>query len=99
MTATKVYADVEPANDGTIPLDFSTADAFLNAVEILPSIAHRALPIRIVGGYSAYRDSHGSVGCQIATSSAAVLADSLAISRKSLMVHFMNGTDLDLSTM
>jgi hypothetical protein len=30
---------VEPANDGTVYLDFSTADAFLNAVEILPSMA------------------------------------------------------------
>jgi hypothetical protein len=40
---------VEPAaNDGTISPDLSTADAFLNAVEILPSIAHRALPIRLV---------------------------------------------------
>jgi len=36
-----VYADVEPEIDGTIDLDFSTADVFLNAVGILPSIAHR----------------------------------------------------------
>ena len=61
ISTTKVVTDVEPENDGTIHLDFSTPDAFVNAVEILPGIAHRALPIRIVVGYSSYHDSHGNV--------------------------------------
>lgn len=61
ISTTKVYLDVEPENDGMIHVDFSTPDAFLNAIEILPGIAHRALPIRIVVGHSPYRDSHGNV--------------------------------------
>jgi hypothetical protein len=61
ISTTKVYPDVEPENDGRIHLDFSTPDAFLNAVEILPGIAHRALPIRIVVGHSPYHDSQGNV--------------------------------------
>ncbi len=42
---------VEPVNDGTILLDFSNADTFLNAVEIFLNIVHRGLPITIVVGY------------------------------------------------
>ena len=61
ISTTKVYPDVEPEKDGTIHLDFSTPDAFLNAIEILPGIAHRPLPVRIVVGYSPYRDSRGNV--------------------------------------
>ena len=61
ISTTKVYSDVEPENDGAIHLDFSTPDAFLNAIEIMPGLAHRALPVRIAVGYSAYRDSHGNV--------------------------------------
>ena len=61
ISTTKVYPDVEPENDGTIHLDFSTPDAFLNAIEILPGVAHRALPVRIIVGYSLYHDSQGNV--------------------------------------
>lgn len=61
IATTKVYPDVVPESDGTIHLDFNTPEAFLNAVEILPGIAHSALPIRIIVGYSAYHDSHGNV--------------------------------------
>jgi hypothetical protein len=61
ISTTKVYLDVQPENDGIIHVDFSTPDAFLNAIEILPGIVHRALPIRIVVGHSPYRDSHGNV--------------------------------------
>jgi hypothetical protein len=60
ISTTKVYADIEPGSDGMIRLDFSNPDAFLNAVEILPSVAHRALPVRIVVGHSPYRDSQGN---------------------------------------
>jgi len=61
ISTTKIVTDVEPENDGTIHLDFSTPDAFVNAVEILPGVAHHALPIRIVVGYSSFHDSHGNV--------------------------------------
>jgi hypothetical protein len=61
ISTTKVYPDVEPQSDGTIRLDFSNPDAFLNAIEILPGIAHRALPVRIVVGHSPYHDSQGNI--------------------------------------
>jgi hypothetical protein len=61
ISTTKVFLDVEPENDGMIHVDFSTPEAFLNAIEILPGIARRGLPIRIVAGRSLYRDSHGNV--------------------------------------
>jgi hypothetical protein len=61
IATTKVLTDVAPASDGTIHLDFTTAEAFLNAVEILPSAPHRMLPVRIVVGHTPYRDSTGNV--------------------------------------
>jgi len=61
ISTTKVYGDIEPESDGTIHLDFSNPDAFLNAIEILPGIAHRALPVRIVVGHSPYHDSQGNI--------------------------------------
>jgi hypothetical protein len=61
IATTKVVTDVAPASDGTIRLDFSTPESFVNAVEILPSAPHQLLPIRIVVGHSPYRDSNGNV--------------------------------------
>ncbi len=61
ISTTKVYPDVEPESDGTIRLDFSNPDAFLNAIEIRPSTAHRVLPVRIVVGHSPYHDSQGNI--------------------------------------
>jgi hypothetical protein len=61
IATTKVFTDVAPESDGTIHLDFSGAEAFLNAVEILPSTPHRMLPVRIVVGHSPYHDSNGNV--------------------------------------
>jgi hypothetical protein len=59
-TATiKVFTDVKPENDGAIHLDLSSPDSFLNAIEILPGIPHRMLPVRIMAGPSLYRDSNG----------------------------------------
>jgi hypothetical protein len=57
IATTKVIIDVAPASDGTIHLDFATSEAFLNAIEILPGIAHRMLPVRIIVGHAAFRDS------------------------------------------
>lgn len=61
ISTTKVYSDVEPENDGEIHVDFSSPDAVLNAIEILPAAAHKPLPIRIIVGHSAYHDTHGNV--------------------------------------
>jgi hypothetical protein len=61
IATTKVFTDVAPTSDGTIRLDFTTPDAFVNAVEILPGAPHRMLPVRIVVGYSGYRDSNANV--------------------------------------
>ena len=61
IATTKVLTDVAPTSDGTIHLDFTTPDAFVNAIEILPAVPHRMLPVRIVVGHSTYRDSNGNV--------------------------------------
>jgi len=61
-TATaKVFTDVQPGPDGMIHVDFITAESFVNAIEILPSAPHRMLPVRIIAGHSAYRDTSGNV--------------------------------------
>jgi hypothetical protein len=61
IATTKVVTDVVPATDGTIHLDFTTAEAFSNAIEILPGTPHRMLPVRIIVGHSSYHDSQGNV--------------------------------------
>jgi hypothetical protein len=61
MATTKVVTDVAPASDGTIHLDFSTPESFVNAIEILPSAPNRVLPVRIVVGHSPYLDSNHNV--------------------------------------
>jgi Malectin domain len=61
IATTKVFTDVAPASDGTIHVDFTTPEAFLNAIEILPSAPHRPLPVRIVVGHFPFTDSSGNV--------------------------------------
>jgi hypothetical protein len=61
IATTKIFTDVTPANDGTIRLDFTTPEAFVNAIEILQGVPHHMLPVRIVVGHSPYRDSNGNV--------------------------------------
>jgi len=60
IATTKVVTDVKPGPDGAIHLDFNTPDSFLNAIEILPGVPRRILPVRIVAGPSIYRDSQGN---------------------------------------
>jgi hypothetical protein len=60
IATTKVFTDISPAADGTIHIDFTTPESFLNAVEILPSAVHHMLPVRIVVGHSSYHDSKGN---------------------------------------
>jgi Malectin domain len=61
IATTRVFTDVAPAGDGTIHLDFTTSEAFVNAVEIVPGTPHRMLPVRIVVGHSPFLDSRGNV--------------------------------------
>ena len=61
IAITKVVTDVAPASDGTIRLDFSTLESFVNAIEILPGTLHQILPVRIVAGHSPYSDSNNNV--------------------------------------
>jgi len=61
IATTKIFTDVAPMSDGTIRLDFTTPEAFVNAIEILPGTPHHMLPVRIVAGHSPYRDSNGNV--------------------------------------
>jgi Malectin domain len=61
IATTKVFTDVTPADDGTIHLDSTTPEAFVNAIEILQGVPRRMLPVRIVAGHSPYRDSDGNV--------------------------------------
>ncbi|MGC1187460.1 MAG: malectin domain-containing carbohydrate-binding protein [Candidatus Acidiferrales bacterium] len=61
-TATeKVFTNVRPEQDGKIHLDFTSNQSYLNAVEILPGIPNRMLPVRIYAGETPYRDSTGNV--------------------------------------
>lgn len=60
VATTKVFTDVSPAADGMIHVNFTTPESFVNAVEILPGIPHRMLPVRIVVGNSSYHDSKGN---------------------------------------
>jgi malectin (di-glucose binding ER protein) len=61
IATTKIFADVAPASDGTIHLDFNNSEAFVNAVEILQGTPHQMLPVRIVVGHSSYRDAKGNI--------------------------------------
>lgn len=61
IATTKVFTDVAPTSDGTIHLDSTTPEAFINAIEILQGTPHRMLPVRIVVGHSPYRDSNGDL--------------------------------------
>lgn len=51
-----VLANVRPQNDGAIHLDFTSAISLLNAIEILPTGADGALPVRITASPSGIKD-------------------------------------------
>jgi len=59
----RVFRDVTPAADGSLHLLFSQAGqyAFVNAIEILPSVRGRMLPIRITASSYFHTDIHGNV--------------------------------------
>ncbi|MGH9641140.1 MAG: malectin domain-containing carbohydrate-binding protein, partial [Terriglobales bacterium] len=58
---TKVFPGIQPADDGTIHLDFTSPQSFVNAIEIVPGVADSIQPVRIVAGHSLFRDSRGNV--------------------------------------
>jgi hypothetical protein len=61
IATTKVFTDVVPASDGNIHVEFSTPEAFVNAIEIRPGAPRRILPVRIFVGHVPYTDANGSV--------------------------------------
>jgi hypothetical protein len=60
IATAKVLTDISPGPDGTIRVNFTTPESFVNAVEILPGTPQRMLPVRIVVGNSSYHDSKGN---------------------------------------
>jgi len=59
----KVFKDIYPTKDGYLHLKFGTVRStpYVNAIEILPGISHRQLPIRLVMQASAITDHNGDV--------------------------------------
>lgn len=57
----RVFRDVSPRPDGFLGLDFSsgTATPALNAIEILPGVAHAQLPIRLIMQPTPFTDHQG----------------------------------------
>jgi hypothetical protein len=59
----KVLKDVSPGPDGRLHLSFRTKvlAAFVNAIEVLPGLPGRMLPVRITTRDSAYADEDGRI--------------------------------------
>jgi hypothetical protein len=57
----KVLLDVRPQQDGKIHLDFTSSESYLNAIEILPGLPNRMLPVRIYAGPTPYRGAEGNL--------------------------------------
>jgi hypothetical protein len=57
----KVFRDVSPAADGYLHLEFTPVrnGAMLNGIEVLPGLAGRMRPVRIVCAKRPYSDRHG----------------------------------------
>jgi hypothetical protein len=63
-TATvKIFKDISPAKDGFLRVTFQGVEpgSFLNAIEVLPGIPGKILPIRITAGDRVFRDHTGQV--------------------------------------
>lgn len=60
-TATmKILKDISPASDGMLHLAFQgTVPNYLNAIEILPGVRGKMLPVRITAADSAFHDHQG----------------------------------------
>jgi hypothetical protein len=59
----RVFKDISPAGDGKLHLRFThqVRDAFVNAIELVPGVAGRLLPIRIAMRSQAYTDRNGNL--------------------------------------
>lgn len=59
----RVFRDVSPAADGKLHIAFGDemGSPEINAIEVLPGITHRTLPIRLVTQPSSYTDRQGHV--------------------------------------
>jgi hypothetical protein len=57
----KAFYDIQPASDGYLHLEFISHRnvAFVNAIEVLPSASRKMVPVRIIAGNAAYKDSAG----------------------------------------
>ena len=97
IATTKVFTDVTPASDGTIHVDFTTSEAFVNAIEILQGTPHRMIPVRIVVGHSPYRDSNGNAWVPDRYFFGGRLSSFGGDLSKSPMVIFTNGIGLGIS--
>jgi hypothetical protein len=62
IATAKIYKDVSPSKDGFLHLMFQGAGpSFLNALEILPGIQGKMLPVRLTTQDTIYRDHLGQV--------------------------------------
>jgi Malectin domain len=57
----KVFKDIKPGKDGFIHLSFVPKRdvAFINAIEVIRSVPHRTLPVRITMSRTGYTDERG----------------------------------------
>lgn len=60
-TATvKIYRDISPAKDGLLHLTFQSSNpSFVNAIEVLPGLAGKMLPLRFTARDTGFQDREG----------------------------------------
>lgn len=97
IATTKVITDVTPENDGTIHLDFTNSEAFLNVVEILPGTPHRMLPSGLWSATHPTATPTVISGPRTGISPADALVAMLVIYPSSLMGGYTNGIALGTS--
>jgi hypothetical protein len=56
----KIYAGIQPMNDGAIHLDFTSDGSFLNALELSRVDSEEAQAFRMVAGPAVFRDDQGN---------------------------------------
>ena len=59
----RVFKDIRPASDGKLHLSFESqrGQPILTAIELLPGIPHKQLPIRLVTQVNSYTDHYGQI--------------------------------------
>jgi len=56
----KIYAGIQPMDDGAIHLDFTSDGSFVNAVEISRADSEEAQVFRMIAGPAVFRDNQGN---------------------------------------